>query len=68
MLQGAAANHNARSTRMGVVLSFNSQATFKIGVTSFTTTSVDNVRPNAVVENSNAWKGSGLTLVWVACT
>ena len=44
--------------------SFNSRSIFKFGVMSFITSFVNVVRPGAIVENSNAWKESGLTLVF----
>jgi len=50
---------------MDVVFSFNSRAIFKFDSMSFTASFVDHMRPNAVVENSNAWKESGLTLVFI---
>jgi len=40
---------------MDLVISFNSRSIFKFGVMLFTTF-LDDVRPIAVVENSNTWK------------
>ena len=61
MLQGAATNRKARSSKMGVVISSKSRSIFKFGLISITTSFVDDIRPSAVVENSNARKESGLT-------
>ena len=54
------------AVKLAWFFSFNSRSIFKFGVMSFITSFVNvvRVRPGAIVENSNAWKESGLTLVF----